>query len=616
VPSASPKREQLLRPIKHLNELRHLPRALRLVWEAAPGRASLYALLLFLQGVLPVFFIALSRYFIDGLTQAIDQPGMGWGSWWLPGLLMLLLLALMEAAGQFTPYIRLLVGERWQGHIYGLLQQQAIRLDIGFYETTEYYDLLQRASKEAIDGPVQLLESLGKLAQNAITFLSMMAVLALFAWWLPLILLLGTGPALSVSLASTWRLHRWRLRTTVLRRQSDYYHETLLSAQSAAEVRILGLGDYLRERFARLHGRRLGERVALARMELAWGLGAGLFGTLLGVAAMAWMAWQVAQQRFSLGQLAMFWQALSQGQKLMHTLLTQVSTFYRSLLFLDDLFSYLDIQPRLRDPELPQSPPPGLREGVRLEGVAFRYPGSERQALAGFDLLLPAGQLVAIVGENGAGKSTLARLICRLHDPDSGHITWDGIDLRAMAQADLRGRIGLLMQRPLLYQASCAENIAIGELRQPPTAEQLAMAAAASGFAAVAARLPDGLDTVLGKMFGQAELSSGEWQRLALARILVRQAELLILDEPTSAMDPWAEAEWMQRLRSVLAGRTALIITHRFTTAMQADTIHVMAEGRIVESGSHRQLLAAEGRYARSWRAQMERRQEVESVTS
>ncbi len=317
------------------------------------------------------------------------------------------------------------------------------------------------------------------------------------------------------------------------------------------------------------------------------------------------MAWQALQGLFNLGDLAMFYQAMNQGQRLMRNLLTGLSDIYRNLLFLDDLFVFLDLQPSLSDPERPVSPPAGLHAGVRLEDVTFGYPDSERAALTNFDLHLPAGHIVAIVGENGAGKSTLLKLLCRFYDPQAGRITWDGCDLRAMTQADLRRRITVLFQQPAYYHETAADNIAIGDRAAPPDRARIETAARAAGADGFINRLPEGYDTVLGKWFGYTELSVGEWQRLALARSFVRRADLVILDEPTSAMDSWAEAAWLGRFRELVADRTALIITHRFTTAMQADVIYVMHEGRVVESGTHAELVALGGRYAVSWQMQM-----------
>jgi ATP-binding cassette subfamily B protein len=247
-----------------------------------------------------------------------------------------------------------------------------------------------------------------------------------------------------------------------------------------------------------------------------------------------------------------------------------------------------------------------LREGIRFRQVGFRYPGSQHVALADFNLTIPAGQMVAIVGPNGAGKSTLIKLLCRLYDPDEGRIELDGVSLRDLDLEKLRSLITVLFQQPVHYSATVRENIALG--KEPGSAqgfEQLAAAARAAGAADIIEHLPSGYDTLLGKWFdGGTELSGGEWQRLALARAFLRPAPILLLDEPTSAMDSWAENDWIQRFRGLANGRTVILITHRFTTARRADIIHVMADGRIVESGRHADLLARGGPYAQSWIAQ------------
>ncbi|NCC34083.1 MAG: ATP-binding cassette domain-containing protein, partial [Chloroflexia bacterium] len=247
----------------------------------------------------------------------------------------------------------------------------------------------------------------------------------------------------------------------------------------------------------------------------------------------------------------------------------------------------------------------GLGEGIRMEEVTFRYEDSERNALEQFNLTIPAGQIVAIVGENGAGKSTLIKLLCRFYDPQQGRITWDGVDLRELAQDELRRRISVLFQQPFPYHDSAGDNIRFGDMGSAPTQAAIEAAARAGGAAEIIDKLPEGYATILGRWFGYTELSTGEWQRLALARAFVRQADLVILDEPTSAMDSWAEHAWMGRFRELVAGRTALIITHRFTTAMQADIIHVMVGGRVIEAGTHSELVALGGHYASSWNMQM-----------
>ena len=256
-------------------------------------------------------------------------------------------------------------------------------------------------------------------------------------------------------------------------------------------------------------------------------------------------------------------------------------------------------------PAQPIAAPVTLHQGIRFDKVTFHYPGTRAVALRDFDLTIPAGRLIAIVGPNGAGKSTLLKLLCRFYDPDSGSIALDGIDLRQFPINELRRRITVLFQQPVHYNATVRDNIALGEISATSTENMIQAAAQTAGAESFIQRLPEGFDNLLGHWFDKgAELSVGEWQRLALARAFLRQAPILLLDEPTSAMDPWAEADWLQRFRALAAGRTAILITHRFTTARLADEIHVMEEGRIVESGAHHNLIASGGRYAEWWSAQ------------
>jgi ATP-binding cassette subfamily B protein len=319
------------------------------------------------------------------------------------------------------------------------------------------------------------------------------------------------------------------------------------------------------------------------------------------------MFWRALQGSATLGDLTLFYQAFQRGQGLLRTLLENVGQIYANTLFLGNLFEFLQLSSQMKDPPHPVMLQPVLKEGIRFQQVTFRYPGSERQILRDFNLTIPAGQIVAIVGANGAGKSTLLKLLCRFYDPEAGRITLDGSNIRDISLPSLRRMMTVLFQWPVPYQATAAQNIAFGDLSALRGVTELEMAARSAGAHDVIARLPQKYDTLLGKWFSKgAELSIGEWQRLALARAFFRQAPILILDEPTSALDSWAEADWFDRFRALANGRTAIIITHRFTIARRADMIHVMDTGRIVESGEHHDLLDRGGLYAQSWGLQVQ----------
>jgi ATP-binding cassette subfamily B protein len=323
-------------------------------------------------------------------------------------------------------------------------------------------------------------------------------------------------------------------------------------------------------------------------------------------AALAAVVWRALAGALTLGEVAMFYQAFSSGQRLARALLETAGQTYANSLFLGSLFGFLEREPAVASPAAPLTLPVRNARAVALRDVTFRYPGRERPALDRFTLEVPAGGMVAVVGPNGAGKSTLVKLICRLYDPDAGTVELDGVDVRRLELDAVRRSITVLMQAPVHFGETLADNVRLGDLARAGDDGAVADAVRAAGADAVAGRLPHGAGTMLGPWFeGGVELSVGEWQRVALARAFFRAAPLVLLDEPTSAMDSWAEQEWLARFRALVAGRTAVVVTHRLTTAMRADVIHVVADGRVVESGSHAELLARGGRYAASWLGQL-----------
>ena len=592
-------------------QLPYLPQAFKLVKTAAGGLAIVWAALLLIQGLLPVAMVYLTRTLVNGIAAIIGAGG-GWEAMrpLLPaGVGMALVLIGMEVFQSVGRWASTAQAERVQDHVQELIHQQAMRLDLSFYDDPGYYDQLHRARIDALSRPAALLENAGTLLQSFITLAAMGGVLLTFGVWVPLLLAISTLPALLVVLRHTIRFHHWRLQNTTAIRQTSYYDLMLTQREAAAEMRLFGLGPHFRALFKGLRERLRRERVQLARSEAVSQAAAALIGLGSMGGALAWMGLQALKGAARLGDLALFYQAFFQGQRMLRSLLGSAGEIYRNIMFLENLFEFLALEPKISSPGRPL-PHPGLQKEIEFQNVTFRYSGMARAALEGFNLRIPAGQITALVGENGAGKTTLIKLICRFYDPEKGRLLIDGTDIRDLSLPKLRQRITVLFQDPVRYHDTVFNNIAFGDIGNRPGMEQIEAAALAAGADAPISRLPDNYEAVLGKWFGGAELSGGEWQRLALARAFLRNAELIILDEPTSAMDSWAEADWLQRFRRLVAGRTALIITHRFTTALQADVIHVMDNGRIVESGSHEELLAAQGRYEASWTRQMRGKRE------
>jgi len=583
-------------------ELRRLPSALRLAWDAAKLWTAAWAVLLVVQGLLPVGSVYLTRPLVNRVMAAVKAGG-SWESV-RPAVTIAILFAaitlLTELLRSALVWIRTHQSELVQDHITAMIHRKSAEIDLAFYDSPDFYDRLHRARSEASYRPVQLLESLSGILQNCITLAAMLAVLAPFGLWVPVALLASTLPALYVVLRNTVRQHEWNVRTTPDQRLTWYYDWLLTSHETASELRLFGLGETFQSAYNALRRRLRGEKLELAQSQARGQFAAGAMALLAGGASLLWMTWRAIRGFITLGDLALFQQAFQQGLGLVRSLLENLGQLYSSSLFLGNLFDFLALKPTVLDPASPRPMPRAIESGIHFERVTFQYPGGRAPVLSDFSLTIPAGRIVSLVGPNGAGKSTFVKLLCRFYDPNAGRVELDGMDLRGFSLEELRRRITVLFQEPVRYNATAGENIGLGD--RGASGMDIEAAATAAGADQIIRRLPGGYGNLLGKSYVDgAELSTGEWQRIALARAFLRRAPILILDEPTSAMDPWAEAEWIDRFRSLAEGRTAILITHRLTTAMRADEIHVIAGGRVAESGSHEELLRRGGLYAQSW---------------
>jgi ATP-binding cassette, subfamily B, bacterial len=595
------------------SQLRYVPRVWALVWSAARGWNVAWLLLIVLEGLLPVAIVQLTRLLVNSLFPILGHgraPSEGW-SWpavfpvlcW-GGLLAGALLA-VELLRSASNYVRDCQGELLQDHIARLVHQKSASVDLAFFDWPEYYDHLHRAKSEATRRPVVLVESLGSLARSSITLIAMAGILIPFGAWLPAILLVSTVPAFVVVARYAVVEHRWWERATPDERRSWYYDWMLTSRETAAELRLFGWGEHFRAVYQTLRkGLREG-RKRLARRQVAVEVCARVVAVLVTAGAAAWMVLRAIDGLVGPGDLVLFYQVFNQGQRVFEGLLQHVGQVYYNILFLHDLFEFLDLRSNVLDAPTPAARPTSLLDRVRFRDVRFKYPGSNRFALEGLTLDVAAGRIAAIVGTNGSGKSTLVKLLCRFYDPDEGLVEWDGTDLRNLRGEDLRRMIAVLFQQPFHHQGTVAENIVLGDLSRQPDRESVRAVAHAAEAESLIAELSEGFDQLLGTWFrGGVDLSVGEWQRLVMARTYFRDASLFILDEPSSAMDPWTECTWFSRFREFLSGRTALLITHRLTTARHADVIHVLDHGRVAESGTHEDLILRGGRYAQAWSAQ------------
>lgn len=589
-------------------QLVFVPRTLRLIWAAARGWMLVWLALLALDGLLAALNIWMTQQLIDSLIAAFGPARSEAALHWA-GVLAAITFGMMigaQALRSFNDWVRTLQAELVQDHISGLIHQQSVAVDLAFYESPEYHDQLYQARADSQTRPLALLDNIGGLLRGMISLLAMGVLLLAYGGWLPLLLIVSAVPAMGVAVLFNYYYQRWWRSTIPARRWVSYYDIALTDSYYAPEMRLFGLDAYFRPAFQRLraslrkqHMRHL--RAQTSARLLAWIVSLAIMGLSLG-----WMGMRALQGAISVGELVLFYQAFNMGQAFLQSLMGNLEQIYSNSMYLRHLFAFFELRPRIADPPEPVATPAAVEHAIRFEHVTFRYPNSQRVALENFSLELPAGRIVALVGVNGAGKSTLVKLLCRFYDPEAGRITLDGVDIREFRLAEYRRLISVLFQYPVNYHATAAESIAIGNLSVAQDRVAIEAAARGAGANEVIGSLPQGYDTLLGKWFNNGEeLSGGQWQRVALARAYYRSAPILILDEPTSHMDSWTEAEWFEHFKGLAEGRTGLVITHRFTIARRADLIHVIEGGQIAESGTHDQLLARGGRYAGAWYEQI-----------
>ena len=589
--------------------LRNLPPFLRLVWDTSRLYTALTLSLRLVRALLPVATLYVGKLIIDEVIRLAGIPGAPGtlGAWLSSGLLNTLatllalefaLAVLSDVLGRSVSLLDSLLTERFANASSIRLMDHAATLDLEDFEDSELQDQLERARRQT-SGRMMLMPQLFGQAQDIVTIVSFAAGLVIYAPWLILLLVVALVPAFAGEAHFNAQSYSLAYSRTPERRELDYVRQMAASVESAKEVKIFGLSPFLIERYRRLSENLFQASRALALRRAGWGSVLTSLGTAGYYAAYAWLAWSTVRGQFSIGDLTFLAGSFRRLRNLLEGLLIGFSQTAGQALYLDDLFSFFEIRPEILSPENPRPFPKPIARGFEFEDVGFRYPGAERWAVRHLTFSLHAGEVLALVGENGAGKTTIVKLLARLYDPDEGRILLDGHDLREYDLTELRANLGVIFQDFMRYHLTAAENIAVGRIEAADDRARIEEAARRSLADDVIRKLPAGYDQMIGKRFQSGvDLSGGEWQKIAIARAYMRDAQLLILDEPTAALDARAEFEVFQRFKELSRGKTAVLISHRFSSVRMADRILVLADGEVEAMGTHEELLAQRGRYA------------------
>ena len=585
-----------------MRALRNLPPLLRILWDSGPLVVTWGILLRIIVAFAPLGIAGVAAWIVNGVQGRMMGQDLRPHFWWMVALEVVLAVA-MAALLRVIDYLDSVLADRYTHYVSIRVMDQASKLDLTTYEDPIFYDRLERARVQATDR-LAMIQQMGRLLQQSVTTLAFTGLLLRSSPWLLLLMAAGVFPSFLGETHYAFLGYAKNFRQTPAKRQMDYLRQVAASREGAKELKLFGLSGFLTGRFRQISQRICEENVALSRGKLFWGGSLALVGTLGYYGSYAFVIWRALHGAYNIGIFTLLTTAIQQASSNLQQAFSTASGIADQALFLTDLIAFFEMKPTLRSkPDALPAPRP-IRAGFEFRNVSFIYPGTDRYVLRDFSFVFAPGERIALIGENGEGKTTIVKLITRLYDVTEGQILLDGIDLRDYSIEDLHQEIGVIFQDFMRYEMTARENIVVGRVDGNGSLESISLAgieeaARKSQALQVIRKLPEGYGQMLGRRFeGGVDLSAGEWQRIALARAYLRDAQLLILDEPTAALDAKSELQVFERFAELTTGKMALLISHRFSTVRMADRIVVLEGGKLVEEGTHAQLLASGGRYA------------------
>lgn len=595
-----------MRP-KKLQKIQHIIQALQFVWRSSKTFTILQLTLLLFQAVLPLINLYILKLLVDNITIQIKNNQINVQEVIFYVALMggvLLLISIVQIASQ---YVNTGLSQKVSDYMANLLQRKSVEIDLQYYEDARYHDTLHRAQTQGTFRPVQVLTSLTSLLQHGLSLTAIAGLFVILHWGIALILVVSALPALFIKVYFSGQMYEWQRRTTQMEREAHYLNYLVTDEQYVKEIRVFDASNVFIKKFEQLRKRLYKEKMAIEGRRSWFEIGGKVVEIAATVAIYGFVAYRAVQGNITIGDFVMYFQAFQKGQASLKSTLTSLASLYENRLFLQYIFEFLQIQPKVQNAENAIALP-RLQESIQFQNVHFTYPSSQEQVevLSDINLNLKKGEVIALVGENGSGKTTLIKLLSRLYDVNKGTILFDNQDIRTLDISDVRQKISIIFQDFSKYYLPVSDNIQISDMHRPLDENDVKTAAKNTGADKFIKNLPKQYQNLLGLRFRKGtELSGGQWQKIALSRAFYKDADIIVLDEPTSAIDPLAEYDIFEKFREIAKDKILILITHRLYNLKLANKIIVMDEGKITEQGTHEELVKLNGKYFKMFEKQM-----------